>query len=142
MGFSPLLLGLCATAQLGAVASDSWWSLALWTPRVDPSTHPLLLCSTSPGLSPTQRQICQKQPHFMKLVAEGVQLAIAEYRHQFQAKRSNWTTENGLVPIPRSGKEIVSPGQSQCRASPGKAGFPSTFSYTRTTFLHGPIVGF
>ncbi|XP_061437248.1 protein Wnt-5a-like [Lethenteron reissneri] len=103
MGFSPLLLGLCATAQLGAVASDSWWSLALWTPRVDPSTHPLLLCSTSPGLSPTQRQICQKQPHFMKLVAEGVQLAIAEYRHQFQAKRSNWTTENGLVPIPRSG---------------------------------------
>ncbi|XP_061437559.1 protein Wnt-5a-like [Lethenteron reissneri] len=98
-----LLLGLCAFAQLGAVASAAWWSLALWTPRVDPSTHPLLLCSMAPGLSPTQRQICQQQPHFMKLVAEGVQLAISEYRHQFQAKRSNWTTQDWPAPLPRAG---------------------------------------
>ncbi|XP_061437725.1 protein Wnt-5a-like [Lethenteron reissneri] len=101
-----LLLGLCAFAQLGAVASAAWWSLAMWVPpAVDPSQRPLLLCSVAPGLSPAQRHVCRQQPHFMKLVVDGARLAIAEYRHQFQAKRKRKApcTEDGLVPLARAG---------------------------------------
>ncbi|XP_075918004.1 protein Wnt-5b-like isoform X1 [Petromyzon marinus] len=83
-------LGLCALAQLWAVASASLWSLALWAPNFDPSEY-RLLCIWVPGLSPAQRRICLRHRDHVAHVAEGVHLALSECRHQFQGKRWNCT---------------------------------------------------
>ncbi|XP_075917560.1 protein Wnt-5b-like [Petromyzon marinus] len=83
-------LGLCALAQLWAVASASLWSLALWAPNFDPSEY-RPLCIWVPGLSPAQRRICLRHRDHVAHVAEGVHLALSECRHQFQGKRWNCT---------------------------------------------------
>ncbi|XP_075916547.1 protein Wnt-5b-like [Petromyzon marinus] len=83
-------LGLCALAQLWAVASASLWSLALWAPNFDPSEY-RPLCIWVPGLSPAQRRICLRHRDHVVHVAEGVHLALSECRHQFQGKRWNCT---------------------------------------------------
>nr|XP_032801421.1 protein Wnt-5b-like [Petromyzon marinus] len=99
-------LGLCALAQLWAVASASLWSLALWAPNFDPSEY-RLLCIWVPGLSPAQRRICLRHRDHVAHVAEGVHLALSECRHQFQGKRWNCTVpgaEDALDLVAESGK--------------------------------------
>ncbi|XP_075915454.1 protein Wnt-5b-like isoform X2 [Petromyzon marinus] len=102
VGWFPL--GLCALAQLWAVASASLWSLALWAPNFDPSEY-RPLCIWVPGLSPAQRRICLRHQDHMAHVAEGVHLALSECRHQFQGKRWNCTVpgaEDTLDPVAKS----------------------------------------
>ncbi|XP_075916240.1 uncharacterized protein LOC142910729 [Petromyzon marinus] len=99
-------LGLCALAQLWAVASASLWSLALWVPNFDPSEY-RPLCIWVPGLSPAQRRICLRHRDHVAHVAEGVHLALSECRHQFQGKRWNCTVpgaEDALDLVAKSGK--------------------------------------
>ncbi|XP_061437456.1 protein Wnt-5b-like [Lethenteron reissneri] len=102
--------GLCACggfvfAQLWAVSAASWWLLPLWTPLFDRSDSPLL-CTAAPGLSPGQRSLCRRHSNHAEQVANGIQLALDECRHQLQAWRWNCTTpgaEDTLGPVAQSG---------------------------------------
>ncbi|XP_014236033.1 protein Wnt-10a [Trichogramma pretiosum] len=57
---------------------------AAWTARSS-----VVVCNGIPGLSKEQRELCHRNPDVAEAAVKGLQMAIAECRHQFQWHRWN-----------------------------------------------------
>uniref|UniRef100_A0A3Q3AQI0 Protein Wnt n=2 Tax=Kryptolebias marmoratus TaxID=37003 RepID=A0A3Q3AQI0_KRYMA len=82
------------SSQLLAVEANSWWSLGL-TPIQRPEMYIIgaqPLCSQLPGLSQSQRKLCQLYQDHMTYIGDGAKTGIKECQYQFRQRRWNCST--------------------------------------------------